>query len=116
MRYDPRAPHEGRYVRNGPPLEPEQAHRLRRDALALSTALGYDVNTVELAVRDGVPYAIDFTNPAPDADPNSIGEANFSWVVQNAAEVLVERVRRPPPFALTGTWPDALATQRGAYR
>ncbi len=116
MRYDPRAPYEHRYVRNEPPLQPEQADRLRRDALALSTALGYDLNTVELAVRDGVPYAIDFTNPAPDADPNSIGEANFTWIVQNMAEVLVERVHRPPPFELTGTWPAAVAAQRGANR
>jgi hypothetical protein len=45
--------------------------------LALSSALGYDMNTVELAVRDGIPYAIDFTNPAPDADVHSVGAANF---------------------------------------
>jgi hypothetical protein len=31
--------------------------------------LGYDFNTVEFAVRDGIPYAIDFGNPAPDAEP-----------------------------------------------
>jgi hypothetical protein len=114
MPYDPRAPHERRYVRNGAPLEPELAQRLRRDALALSVALGYDMNTVELAVRDGIPYAIDFTNPAPDAEASSIGEANFEWIVRNMAEVLIERVRRPPPFELTGTWPSAVAARRGA--
>ena len=30
------------------------------------------MNSVELAVRDGVPYAIDFMNPAPDMDVNSL--------------------------------------------
>jgi glutathione synthase/RimK-type ligase-like ATP-grasp enzyme len=114
MPYDPRAPSDRRYVRNGPPLVPAVAERLERDALALSRALGYDLNTVELAMRDGVPYAIDFTNPAPDADANSIGAANFAWIVQNMAEVLVERVRRPRPLELTGTWPAAVAVQRGA--
>ena len=44
------------------------AERVTRDAIALCDALGYDLNTVEFAVRDGVPYAIDFMNAAPDAD------------------------------------------------
>ncbi len=114
MRYDPRLPHEHRYVRNGMPVEPHLAERLRRDALAISTALGYDMNTVELAVRAGVPYAIDFTNPAPDADATSVGDANFDWIVKNMAEVLVERVRRPLPFELTGTWPDGIPARHGA--
>ncbi len=40
----------------------------------LNRGLGYDFNTVEFAVRDGIPYAIDFCNPAPDADVNSVGD------------------------------------------
>jgi hypothetical protein len=46
---------------------------------------------VEFAIRDGVPYAIDFCNPAPDADVNSVGEANFEWVVENAANMTIEK-------------------------
>ena len=42
--------------------------------MRLNHALGYDFNTVELAVRDGIPYAIDFCNPAPDADIHSVGQ------------------------------------------
>jgi hypothetical protein len=114
MRYDPRLPHHLRYVQNAPPLEPALLQRLHRDALALSVALGYDMNTVELAVRDGVPYAIDFTNPAPDADLHSIGPENFAWIVENMAEVLVGRVRNPRPFEITGAWPDALAGKHGS--
>ena len=68
MAYDPRRPHHERYV-----LEPQQypeglLERVEKDALTLCRALGYDLNTVEFAVEDGVPYAIDFMNPAPDAD------------------------------------------------
>jgi hypothetical protein len=116
MRYDPRVPHERRYVRDGAPLDPALHARLQRDALALSTALGYDMNTVELAVRDGIPYAIDFTNPAPDADARSIGDANFAWIVRTMAEVLIDRVRNPLPLELTGTWPAAMAARRGSER
>jgi glutathione synthase/RimK-type ligase-like ATP-grasp enzyme len=115
MRYDPRAPQEHRYVSNGAALEPALAQHLRADALALSATLGYDLNTVELALRDGVPYAIDFTNPAPDADLSSVGAQNFAWIVRNMAELLVERVRRPRPFELSGSWPAVVAAQRGAH-
>ena len=106
MPYDPRAPFEHRYVQNPPPIEPALLARLERDSLALSTALGYDMNTVEFAVRGGIPYAIDFTNPAPDADARSIGDANFTWIVNTMADVLVERVRNPRKVELTGDWPS----------
>ena len=114
MRYDPKAPHAERYVREPPPIESWLEPRLRRDALALSEALGYDMNTVELAIRDGVRYAIDFTNPAPDADRNSVGADNFEWIVGNMAEFLINRVRRPRPFELTGAWPRTLRLLSGA--
>ncbi len=109
MPYDPKAPHSERYVNGRAPIEPALRTKLERDALALSNALGYDMNTVELAVRGGIPYAIDFTNPAPDAELQSVGKANFDWIVENMADVLVERVRNPRSFEFAGTWPSALA-------
>ena len=63
----------------------------KRDALTLCRALGYDLNTVEFAVEDGVPYAIDFMNPAPDADLHSVGEANFDWIVDAVAEMAIAK-------------------------
>ena len=59
--------------------------------LKICKYLGYDFNTVELAIRDGVPYAIDFCNPAPDAERTSVGEENFAWVVETAANYAIER-------------------------
>ena len=53
--------------------------------------MGYDLNTVELAVRDEVPYAIDFCNPAPDAELTSVGEENFEWIVETMANYSIER-------------------------
>jgi len=112
MPYDPKALHSERYGRGDARLEPALKAKLERDALALSGTLGYDMNTVELAVRDGVPYAIDFTNPAPDADLESVGKTNFDWMVENMADVLIERVRHPRSFEFGGTWPSALARPR----
>jgi len=97
MRYDPGQPHHLRYVQGNPPPTPALADRMREDALTLCRALGYDLNTVEFAVEDGVPYAIDFMNPAPDAGLESVGPANFNWIVDAVAEMAIERALEPPP-------------------
>jgi len=93
MRYDPRAPHHERYVKGNPPASPSMKARIEKDALTLCRALGYDLNTVEFAVEKGVPYAIDFMNPAPDADVNSVGPENFEWIVNAVAEMAVQKAR-----------------------
>ena len=90
MPYEPRNPHHLRYVQDAQP-DPQIIATIEDYVVRLCEALGYDFNTVEFAVRDGVPYAIDFCNPAPDADIHSVGQENFDWVVQNAAEFAIER-------------------------
>ena len=91
MQYDPRRPHHERYVKDGPKVDPKLLERVERDALTLCRALGYDLNTVEFACEDGIPYAIDFMNPAPDADVNSVGQQNFDWIVNAVAELAVKK-------------------------
>jgi glutathione synthase/RimK-type ligase-like ATP-grasp enzyme len=108
MRYDPKAPFERRYVQNAPPTEASLLRRIEKDCLALCDALGYDFNTVEFAVRGGVPVAIDFMNPAPDCDLFSIGQENFDWVLASSADFLIERARAPRPFETTGSWPKRI--------
>ncbi|MBZ5719073.1 MAG: hypothetical protein LAO03_01710 [Acidobacteriia bacterium] len=91
MRYDPKAPHHERYVKGNPPPSPKMKERIEKDALTLCRALGYDLNTVEFAVEGGVPYAIDFMNPAPDAEITSVGKENFEWVVNAVADMAVKK-------------------------
>ena len=112
MAYDPKSPFHERYVKNPPPMEPSFEARIRRDALALCEGLGYDMNTVEFAVRGGIPYAIDFMNCAPDADVHSVGQENFDWMVENMAEVLIEMVRGEKKFELTGNWPQVMDVRK----
>src|SRR5262249_37476318 len=66
-------------------------------------------DTLEFAVRDGVPYAIDFLNPAPDADPASVGQENFEWVLDHAATWLVERVREGAEPVARYHWQEFLS-------
>ncbi|TMI61352.1 MAG: hypothetical protein E6H07_19745 [Bacteroidetes bacterium] len=90
MPYEPRNPHHLRYVAGFSP-SPERYKQMEQIVLRICNYLGYDFNTVELAVRDGVPYAIDFCNPAPDAEVKSVGEENFAWVVETASNYAIEK-------------------------
>ena len=96
MSYDPRAPFHERYVKSPPAYPPGLIERVTKDALTLCRALGYDLNTVEFAVEDGVPYAIDFMNAAPDADPHSVGPENFEWIVDAVSRMAVKKAQEPP--------------------
>jgi hypothetical protein len=96
MPYDPRRPHAERYVQGSPRSGKMLLKRIRRDALKLCAALGYEINTVEFAVQDGIPYAIDFMNPVPDADLRSIGQANFDWIVKEVADLAIAKAKKAP--------------------
>lgn len=104
MQYEPRNPHHLRYVVNKGPASEKLLKKVNDYVLDLCNALGYDFNTVEMAVRDGVPYAIDFCNPAPDAELKSVGEENFAWVVEHAAKMAVERAQAQKPGKDNLTW------------
>ena len=89
MPYEPRNPHHLRYVANFKPSA-KMLKTMEEIVLNINNHLGYDFNTVELAIRDGIPYAIDFCNPAPDADLKSVGQENFDWVVETSANYAIE--------------------------
>jgi glutathione synthase/RimK-type ligase-like ATP-grasp enzyme len=106
MPYEPRNPHHERYIRDGKPIDPAKHKMIVDYVLKINRALGYDFNTVELAFRDGVPYAIDFCNPAPDADVHSVGEANFEWIVEAAANMAIRRALNHVEGGNNLTWGD----------
>jgi len=89
-RYDHYRPRPERYVAGFEGISEQLHDRIVEDCLTLNRALGYDMNTVEFAIRDGVPHAIDFLNPAPDSDRASIGPERFEWVVERLANLAIE--------------------------
>ena len=82
---------------------------MEKDALSLCRALGYDLNTVEFAVEGGVPYAIDFLNPAPDAEITSVGQENFDWIVNAVAEMAVKMATSDATPVRELRWAEFLA-------
>jgi hypothetical protein len=97
MPYEPRNPHHLRYaseMKTTGDAGKKLLKTMEEYVLKLNHGLGYDFNTVEFAVRDGIPIAIDFCNPAPDADIHSVGQENFDWVVEAAANMAIDRARK----------------------
>ena len=108
MPYDPR---DRRYLVQAGYLSPELEARIVQDARTLVRALGYDMNSIEFAIRDGVPYAIDFMNPAPDMDVNSLTPTYFEWTVKEMADMAIRLAKQPRRQARALKW-DAPFTAR----
>ncbi len=94
MPYDPTKSYLSgeQYIVDDNYLTPELTERITKDCITICKALGYDINTIEFAIEDGVPYAIDFMNPAPDADKHSVGDEYHNWVVDAVTELVLKRL------------------------
>jgi hypothetical protein len=94
MPYDPSKPYLSgmQYVNVENYLSPDLHARVEKDVITICNALGYDLNTVEFAIKDGIPYAIDFMNPAPDAELASVGEYNHRWIVDNMTAFILKKI------------------------
>ncbi len=115
MQYEPRNPHHLRYQSNNGPASAKLLKQVHDYVLQLCNALGYDFNTVEMAVRNGIPYAIDFCNPAPDADVKSVGQENFDWVVEHASKMAIERAQAQKPGKDNLTWGTFVSNSVAAF-
>ncbi len=111
IRYDPTAPFRERYVVEAP-LDNALRDRAIHDAGVLVDALGYDMDTVDLALRDGVLYAIDFLNPAPDLDSLSSRDEAFAWLISRLSELVIAYATgaAEPPRRAERRWARAIGS------
>jgi hypothetical protein len=109
IKYDPR---ERRYHVEHQHLTSELGARIVEGSLTLVRALGYDMNSIEWAIRDGIPYAIDFMNPAPDMDINSLTPVYFEWAVKHMADMAIRLAKNPRPQQRELRWPTFLTEGR----
>lgn len=101
IKYDPRV---RKYLVDHAHLTPELGDRIINDARTINRVLGYDMNSIEFAIKDGVPYAIDFMNPAPDMDINSLTPHYFEWAVKAMADLCIEMAHNPKPQREEQRW------------
>jgi hypothetical protein len=111
VRYDP---HERRYLVEHEYLTPELGTRIVKDAQTLNLALGYEMNTIEFAVENGVPYAIDFLNPAPDFERDRITPHYFDMVVEKMANLVIDRALNGHPSQSWPRWAEMVGLSAGA--
>jgi hypothetical protein len=109
IKYDPRV---RKYFVEHEHLTPELGKRVVEDTSKLVRALGYDMDSLEWAVRDGVPYAIDFMNPAPDMDIYSLTPFYFDWAVKHMADMAIRLAKNPRPQQRELRWDKFLTVGR----
>ncbi|MBL0321262.1 MAG: hypothetical protein IPP80_02570 [Ignavibacteria bacterium] len=109
MPYEPRNAHHLRYKADFAPT-PEMLKTLEELCLKICNILGYDFNTIEFAVRDGIPYAIDYMNPAPDAERASVQEENFQWVLNTTATFLIDLAKQGRQVPTDFHWSNFIGT------
>ena len=85
---------------------------LFEDARTLVRSLGYDMNSIEFAIRGGIPYAIDFMNPAPDMDIYSLTPTYFEWTVRAMADMAIRLAKKPRRQSRALKWDAAFTAGR----
>ena len=99
-------PHQRRYLIQHDYLSAELGARIVRDAQTLNMLLGYEMNTIEFAIQDGVPYAIDFLNPAPDFERDRITPFYFDMVLQKMTDLVIDRALNGKPQQSWPRWAE----------
>ena len=92
MKYEPSNPLHERYLVDRDFFSAEDEQLIVDTCLTINTFFGWDFNSCEALRRDGVFYPIDYANPCPDHQVNSIHFhwpwyviSNLKWALFNAA-------------------------------
>lgn len=105
VHYDPK---ERKYLVEHDYLPASMTHRIVKDAQTINQALGYEMNTIEFAIKGDVPYAIDFLNPAPDFERDRITEYYFEMVLDKMSRLVIDRALNGAPSNPWPRWEEML--------
>jgi glutathione synthase/RimK-type ligase-like ATP-grasp enzyme len=108
IRYDPAPLAAGGYNQDYDALPRPLRDRSEELSLELNRLLGYDMNAIELAVKDGRYYGIDLTNYTPDLDYRSLKDAHFPWAVEKMATFAIEKALSSESTPGTRDWKSLL--------
>ena len=85
----------GRYKQTILKPDSELGQQLASDALRITQAYQYDINMVEFVIKDNTAYVINGTYPSPDIDLTLMTEEQFTWLVNEIADLAISRTKRP---------------------
>jgi len=80
VNYDPSAPLHDRYRMEVDFLDPELESELEDITLTINAFFGWDFNSCEALLRDGLWHPIDFANACPDSQVTSL-HYHFPWLI-----------------------------------
>ncbi len=81
VNYDPTAPLHDRYGMEIDFLSPDDAATLEDISLTINTFFGWDFNSCESLLKDGVWHPIDFANACPDSQVTAL-HYHFPWLIK----------------------------------
>jgi len=81
VNYDPSAPLHDRYRMEVDFLDPELESELEDITLTINAFFGWDFNSCEALLRDGLWHPIDFANACPDSQVTSL-HYHFPWLIK----------------------------------
>jgi len=108
MKYEPKNPEDLRYVSSGELEDRKLNAKITEMVIKINESLGYDINSVEIALKDNELYAIDFFNPVPYSEPAYIGEENFDWLTQKVADMAIRKAKEYKKGKINLTWGNYL--------
>ena len=79
--YDPEAPLHQRYTRETDFLSEDDRDLLEDVLFTINAFFGWDFNSCECLLKDGVWHPIDFANPCPDSQVTSLN-IHFPWLIK----------------------------------
>ena len=81
VNYNPAAPLHDRYMLDTDFLDAEDASLLEDMTLTINSFFGWDFNSCEALLKDGVWHPIDFANACPDSQVTSL-HYHFPWLIK----------------------------------
>lgn len=117
MKYDPDQPLHARYLPDRDFCSAEDQAVMEDTCLLINSYFGWDFNSCEALRKDGVFHPIDFANPCPDSQVNSI-HRHWPWYVLSNLRwaLFVAATRRPMRQTLDFAPFQAIAKQELPYR
>jgi hypothetical protein len=101
--YEPSNPLHERYLSDEGFLAPEDEAFLRDMTLTINAFFGWDFNSCETLLKDGVWHPIDFANPCPDSQVTSL-HVHFPWLVKAKIRWALFCAATKKPMRLNQEW------------
>jgi hypothetical protein len=115
--YDPSQPLHGRYTTETNFISAQDQRVLEDITLTINAFFGWDFNSCEALLQQGVWWPIDFANPCPDSQVTSL-HAHFPWLVKSYLRWSLYCAATKRPMRALPAWDEwfAIADQEGDWK